>query len=356
MHSYDVAGYHMRGCLEGLRALNIDVDQLLAENNIDRTFVDEPEVRFSELQVLMLWQAAESRYAKPTFGIDLALSIPFGKLELIDYLIAGCATVGSAMESLEHHARLCASGFLYRTEPFTHEGQVGKRIIGQHQHPIAVFPPSMLEYTWTLLISRLRGVCGSAFTPQLWLPHRPQAAASQLIEVLGRLPEVSDQDCLFVSAAQWELANQRYDPLLHKVLLPHALEVESRLPEPTFLGAVQSAIGFALHRGEPTIGRVATRLGLSARTLQRRLEAEGQTFQQQLEQVRSDLAFRYLRNTQLSLSEISALLAYADMSAFCRAFRRWTGESPASVRQQHRIQGSTLEPPAPPVADPTATL
>ena len=349
MHSYDVAGFHIRGFLEGLRVLQIDTDTLLQEVGIDHALLAETEVRFPELQVMMLWMGAERRYGKPTFGMDLALSIPFGKFELVDYLIAGCPTVGAAFESLDRHARLCSSGFYYRIDPHTHNGQPGKLIVSQHQHAVAAVPSGMLEYTWTLLVSRFRFACGTAFTPQLWLRERPRASHAQLREALGHLPEVGAQDALFVTNAQWELENQRQDPMLHKLLVSHARDVEARLPTHTFENAVHGAIAFALQRGEPTIGRVASRLGMSARTLQRRLEAESGTFQRSLEQVRRDMAFRYLTHTQLSLSEISGLLAYADMSAFCRAFRRWTGASPASVRQQQRAQRAERVPTSEPV-------
>ena len=338
MHSYDVAGYHIRGFLEGLRALQLDVEQLLRDSGIDRATLDETEVRFPEPQVLMLWMGAERQYDKPTFGIDMALSIPFGRFELIDYLVAACPTVGAGVECLGHHARLCASGFLYRIEPHTHEGQRGQRIVTEHRHPIAALPSSLLEYTWTLMITRFRHVCGNAFAPQLWLREKPRASSKQLVDVLGRLPEIAAQDALFVPWTQWELPNQHHDPMLGKILLSHARDVEARLPASDFLGALQGAITFALHSGDPSIGRIGSRLGLSPRTLQRRLEVEGVTFQGILEQVRRELALRYLTSTQLSLAEISALLAYADISAFGRAFRRWIGSSPTSFRQQQREQ------------------
>ena len=344
MHSYDVAGYHVRGLLAGLQVMQIETDTLLQEAGIDRALLDEPEVRFPELQMAMLWMGAENRYGKPTFGIDLAMSIPFGKFELIDYLVASCPTAGTALEALDYNARLCASGFYYRIDSHTHEGQAGKLIVSQHRHPIAALPASILEYTWTLVISRFRHACGPGFTPQLWLREKPRATTAQLRHALGHVPEVAEQDMMFLTNAQWELENQHHDPMLFKLLSAPARHVQARLATHSFLSSVESAVSFALQRGEPTIGRVAARLGMSARTLQRRLEAEGSTFQQSLEQVRRVMAFRYLEHSQLSLSEISGLLAYADMSAFCRAFRRWTGESPASIRQ--RTSAPLTEAPA----------
>jgi AraC-like DNA-binding protein len=341
MQTYDVAGYHIRGFLEGLRGLGLAVDELLREFSFDRALLEDPEVRFAETQVLTLWLHAEQRYGKPSFGFDLAMRIPLGKLELIDYLVAACPTAGAGIECLDHHARLCASGFTYAIQSFTHEGESGRRILAAHHHPLSALPRSMSEYTWTLIVSRLRRACGQAFAPVLWLRERPNVPAAELLEALGRVPETAEEEALFVSDAQWKLDNARRDPMLQNLMLAHARDVAARLPEPSFLSSVQGAIVSAMHRGDAGIERVATRIGLTPRTLQRRLALDGLTYQQVLEQLRRELALQYLATARLSLTEISALLAYTDTTAFGRAFRRWTGRTPAAFRQ---AQAVTREP------------
>lgn len=354
MQTYDIAGYHIRGFLEGLRGLGLAVDELLRDCSIDRALLDDPEVRFAEAQVLALWLHAEQRYGKPSFGFDLAMCIPLGKLELIDYLVAACPTAGAGIECLEHHARLCASGFTYTIQDFTHEGASGRRILADHHHPLSALPRSMSEYTWTLVVSRLRMVCGQAFAPVLWLRERPQVPAAALLEALGRIPEVAGEEALFVPAAQWKLDNARRDPMLQKLMLAHAHDVASRLPESSLLSSVQGAIVSAMHRGDVGIERVATRIGLTPRTLQRRLALDGLTYQQVLEALRRELALQYLTSARLSLTEISALLAYTDSTAFGRAFRRWTGHTPAAFRH---AQAAAREPAQQPRSDgPARTI
>jgi AraC-like DNA-binding protein len=343
MHTFTVAGYQIRGLLDGLRNLKLDVDQLLDDCRIERATLEDPEMRFPELQVGMLWLYAEQRYAKPSFGFDLATRISFGKLELIDYLVAACPTLGAGIECLAHHSRLCASGFAYRIEDFSHDGEVGKRLIADHHHPVAGLPFSMSDYAWGSMVARFRQYCSKDFRPVLWLRRRPDVSTVELLEVFGRIPEIGAEEALFVPQAQWEIENPRRDPMLHKLLLAHARDVASRLPESDFLSTLQGAIISCMHQGDPSIGRVAARLALTTRTLQRRLEAESIAFQDVLEQLRHETALRYLENTRLSLTEISALLAYADSSAFGRAFRRWTGRSPAAYRVE---QLTSAEQPA----------
>lgn len=337
MHTYTVAGYQIRGLLDGLRSLQLDVDQLLRDCQIDRATLEDPEMRFAELQVGMLWLNAQARYGKPTFGFDLTTRIGFGKLELIDYLVGACPTIGAGIECLVHHSRLCASGFAYRIDEFTHEGVAGKRLVADHHRPVAALPFSMAEYSWGSLVARFRQFVSKDFRPVLWLRQRPQVSTAELLDVLGNIPEIGEEEALFVPNTQWEIENPRRDPMLHKLILAHAKDVASRLPESDFLSTLQAAIVSTMHQGDPSIGRVATRLGLTPRTLQRRLEAEGLAFQDVLEQLRREMALRYLASP-LSLTEISALLAYADSSAFGRAFRRWTGRSPAAFRQEQRAQ------------------
>jgi len=333
MQSFDVAGYHLRGLFEGLRALHIDVDRMLDECNVDRALLADPEVRFPAVQVLMLWLHAEERYGKPSFGFDLAVRVPYGKLELIDYLVAGCPTVGAGIECLAHHARLCASGFTFSIEDYVHEREPGRRMLPDVMHAAGGLPNSMSEYNWTLVVSRFRKAAGPSFQPALWLRQKPSVPVSEQLDVFGRLPLIGEQEALFISDAQWNLANSKQDPMLHRLLLAHAQDVAARLPKNDFLSTLQNTIVSAMHRGDPSIGRIATRLGFTPRTLQRRLDEDDLTFQQVLEDLRHEMARQYLLGSQLSITEISGLLAYTDATAFGRAFRRWTGRTPLEFRK-----------------------
>ena len=87
-----------------------------------------------------------------------------------------------------------------------------------------------------------------------------------------------------------------------------------------------------LPAGEASMQAVCRRLGVSTRTLQRRLRDEGTTFQRTLDALRDSLAHHYLRNTALSGAEISFLLGFEDANSFARAFHVWAGRTPQAVR------------------------
>lgn len=105
---------------------------------------------------------------------------------------------------------------------------------------------------------------------------------------------------------------------------------------------LRSALLEALPAGELSMQAVCKKLGLSTRTLQRRLQAEGSSFQKILDELRNSLAQHYLRNSSMSGAEISFLLGFEDPNSFVRAFQTWTGSTPQAVRAAHSSAASRL--------------
>ncbi len=89
----------------------------------------------------------------------------------------------------------------------------------------------------------------------------------------------------------------------------------------------------ALSEGVPTVSDIAARLGMSSRTLQRRLADQGHVYQDLVDETRRSLAVRLLSRDEFSLAEIAFLTGYAEQSTFTRAFKRWHGQTPAKYRR-----------------------
>ena len=117
-----------------------------------------------------------------------------------------------------------------------------------------------------------------------------------------------------------------FDTHLEKELAQY--EGDARLDE-----RVRIQITQALSEGVPRISDVAERLGMSSRTLQRRLATHGHVYQDLVDAARRDLAEQLLRRTEFALAEIAFLTGYAEQSTFTRAFKRWHGQTPASFRR-----------------------
>ena len=113
-------------------------------------------------------------------------------------------------------------------------------------------------------------------------------------------------------------------------------ELRKRLSEvgaaATTSDRVRAALLELLPGGSASMDAVSTKLGASARTLQRRLKEEGESFQRVLNRTREDLAVHYLKTSSMSGAEISFLLGFEDPNSFVRAFHTWTGNTPESVR------------------------
>lgn len=108
--------------------------------------------------------------------------------------------------------------------------------------------------------------------------------------------------------------------------------LESLKAETTFKARVESQLATMLHEGDVSIERVAAQMAMSRQTLYRRLKAEGTTFKDVLDELRHQLAIGYLRGGKVSVNQVAYLTGFSDPSAFSRAFRRWTGQSPRRAR------------------------
>ncbi|MGH7287899.1 MAG: helix-turn-helix domain-containing protein [Myxococcota bacterium] len=102
------------------------------------------------------------------------------------------------------------------------------------------------------------------------------------------------------------------------------------------LQTVRGAIAEALCDGGPTLRVIAKRMGMSVRTLQRRLDDCGVVFKALVAEIRCELANRYLAEGRASLTEVAFLLGYSELSGFDRAFRRWTASTPLEARKHLR--------------------
>ena len=124
------------------------------------------------------------------------------------------------------------------------------------------------------------------------------------------------------------------DSYLNEILIEYCEEALARreLGRDTLRPKLENAIAPLLPHGKAHVDEIARELGMSRRTLARRLSSEGLTFSGILDDLRTNLAKRYLRDEGLVISEISWLLGYSEVSAFTHAFKRWTGKTPRQAR------------------------
>jgi AraC-like DNA-binding protein len=133
-----------------------------------------------------------------------------------------------------------------------------------------------------------------------------------------------------------ELPFPRANPSMAAFFDRHIESVLERThPEHDFVTSVRRLLAGSLVKGACSLEDLARQLAMSPRTLRRRLSSEGLSYSALLDQVRRDLAEQHLRDRRLALGEIAYALGYSEPATFHRAFRRWTGMTPAAYRSVH---------------------
>ena len=149
----------------------------------------------------------------------------------------------------------------------------------------------------------------------------------------------TDLDAIQVSEDLLEMPNKLGDAGISRYLEVHLddevaalIDEKALADEQTLAQRVRTSVADSLSEGVPTMSAVASTFGMSSRTLQRRLGAEGYSFQALVDAARRELAERLLRMSSYSLAEVAFLTGFSEQSAFNRAFRRWAGQTPRSFR------------------------
>ena len=174
-----------------------------------------------------------------------------------------------------------------------------------------------------------------------WAPHEVQFA-HQAPEQTSEHHRIFGAPVLFGCATNAFLIELEFlerqvpaaDQRLYGILKQYLDRVLDEMPrEDELLASVRRAIAESMRDGDPRLVRVAKKVAMSSRTLQRRLNEYGVDFKKLADDTRRRFALSYLRDRKQTLTEVAYLLGYSDLSAFNRAFKRWTGSTPMKYRK-----------------------
>jgi AraC-like DNA-binding protein len=330
MEEFTVGSAEVRALVGSLGALGLNVPLLQRVAEIEPSALEDPEARFPESRLLALWLAAEASWDRGLLGLHAGANVPVGAFEVLDYLAGASPTLGGGLRRLAEYSAIANTGLTYAID----DGSADAVVVSmRHPYAFEFLPPSFVEYLWTLIVTRFRDQVDARFRPRLALRHAPQGPLATYRDVLGDVVFHAERSELRIPREQWDLPNPRNDAALTSVLERHARDLLARLPvahDP--LDRVRSAMHASLREGNASIERVAARLHVAPRTLQRQLAAAGSSFKAALDAMRGEIARALLSSSARSLVEITYLLGYSDPSAFNRAFRRWTGATPLEYR------------------------
>jgi len=328
--SRQVAAITVHAMLEGLVRLGLDRTTLTQAIDIDLGDPPPPTAQVDGDALGRLWQAAMVQRPDPALATALGLAIPFGAFGFTDYLTGSSFTLGGGFESLALHLRLVASGIRLELEAID-----GLHWVRLHT-PEGESPPFVAtEMTVALFIGRFRDGTAGVFQPAFaCLRGDSPPGDSPQARLLGvPVRHRSQVAALAMPESMWGLPLRRADPYLHGTLRRSVEELGLlRSPTDTLDLAIRARLRDALADRGADIHRVARLLGMSVRTLQRRLGASGRSWSDVVEAFRRDEAARLLAGPT-PLVDVASRLGYREQTSFTRAFRRWTGQTPAQWRR-----------------------
>jgi AraC-like DNA-binding protein len=293
--------------------------------------IADPEERLSVRSQVALLDEAAVALKDDGLGFTLAREFDPRELGLLYYVMASSQTLGDALKRVARYSKITNDAVVvgYRE---------GNRLIislsysGVPRHS----DRHQIEFCMFAVLRLCRVLTGQNLVPQhFWISHHRSGANSEMARFVGTKVEFgADKDEFALNLDARELPLIHADTHLNDLLLKYCeVALADRRGDISQLRTrVENAISSLLPHGRVLVEDVARSLGMSERTLARRLSDEGLNFTEILQQLRRDLAVRYLDDRKLHVSKIAWLLGFNEVSAFTHAFKRWTGKTPREMR------------------------
>lgn len=191
------------------------------------------------------------------------------------------------------------------------------------------------------LVSMSRMIAGSEFNPKaVHFKHEEPADTGEYFAYFKcPLHFSANGNSLVIAAADLDRPLATGNPQLAMINDQVIIQQLAALDKNDIVNRVKAAIINALPSGNVSDDLIADQLHMAPRTMQRRLQDEELTFRAVLTEIRQKLAEQYIRDTNLTLTEVSYMLGFSESSSFSRAFKNWTGQSPSEARDASTSTG-----------------
>ncbi len=292
----------------------------------------------AELEVSALRGLAEAAAAlsgDEEIGVHAAEHLERGRYGLLEYATLNAPTLEQSLKLLVRFSALINRAVRYQFERDGREGRISQHARGKP----GALGRQLDDFNLIALLQMGRAMLQRRWVPtRVWLAHPRPSAFAELQRVVGDAPITFGAESTGL-ALPLELLDAKLpgaDPALLALIHHHAVEQLQRLPPDTSAAeaAAHELERSLLQGGAPQLPTLARAMRLSPRTLQRRLAAEDTDFKGVLGTVREALARRLLATGTAQVTELAFILGYADVSAFVRAFKRWTGLPPGEYARQ----------------------
>ncbi|HEX3747062.1 MAG TPA: AraC family transcriptional regulator ligand-binding domain-containing protein [Bryobacteraceae bacterium] len=316
-----------------LKELDVPIPAVLRKAGLPRDLFEQPRILVSTDELFALWRSIEQVSADPLIGIKIGVETRTERFHPMAIAALSTENLVAASEHMARYKKLTApEEILLRLD--RDEFSVSFRWL----LAVEAEPRALTDYCFSWMRSLARHGTGTELNPLRVeyvqeRPNRRQIERSLGCEAVFNAPcnaivfRASDATAQFVT---------RNAELLES-LAPHFEEqLKQYREEDSFLELVRRAIQDKLTGHRPSIDSVAQVLHVTPRTLQRRLQDSGSSYQRLLDEARHQMACYYLSNSALELNEAAYLLGFEDPNSFGRAFRVWEGVPPSDWRESHR--------------------
>lgn len=280
----------------------------------------------------ILGLVAERVPDRASVSVRHARSIDIDRLGPLALACKAAPDVRGALQRIARYQSLLSDSVRYHLDPWDGAALLRQELLAG-SGPGLVFSP---EAGLSAMFQAIDQVAVGKVSPQLvTFRHAPPRDAHLFEEFFGGPVRFhAAENGILFSQATLEMENRLGDRALSDFLTAH-LEAELQRVdgEPSIVRSTKDEIGRVLSEGVPKMADVARALGFSVRSFQRRLSDHGASFQGLAEETRREIALGMLRDDECSLSEIAFLTGFSEQSAFNRAFKRWTSQTPTNYRR-----------------------
>ena len=303
------------------------IESLLGATDLTPQILADDDARISPAQFCVAWSEAIRLTQNGQLALAIAAATPPGAFGIIEYVCRSAPTLRAALLQWVRYLNLLDDAVTVGLA--IDDDRAYLRVERESEAPA----PASHELCWALVAKYARELTTVPF--RLISVDFAHAGDATAYRAWFDAPIVfgAETTQLVMPRAALEAALVSSDPALLGILTRAADDLQKRAdPDPLMTAQVRRVLHEALRNDEAHVDVVAKRLGMTSRSLQRRLKDESTTFNAIRETVRRELAQRYL-DDGLAIAEISFLLGFSEPSAFFRAFKRWTGTTPLAARR-----------------------
>lgn len=328
-------GYSTIGSVAGLiaRALHTydcDPEPLFTEAGIDINELARPAARFPVSRMQHLWQLAVERTGDECFGLTAASRFQPAALHGLGLAWLASDTLRDALTRLARYSRLISTA----ADISLQDTPDGINLVVLPPAESTEFVHAALDAGMAIFLRMCRTTGGNEITPVCVTLMRPEPGCVDRFseEFVAPITYGADTNILSFDREHVDAALPHANPELARVNDQAVVDYLARFDRENITLQVRAKIIEQLPDGTPNQGAIAESLHVSLRSLQRRLKDENTNYKVLLETTRQELAVHYIQHSERTIGEITYLLGFSEPSNFARAFKRWTGRSPADYR------------------------